>query len=199
MARVGILGGTFNPPHVGHLVCAQEALVQLELELVMLMPVFAPPHKRVEGDPGVAHRVAMCEAAVAGDERLEVSLAEVERGGPSYTVDTLRALHASAADDELTWIMGGDMAYALPAWREPEVVLALASIGVAERDGLRRQDIRERLADLAGAAERMRFFDMPRIDVSSSLLRRRVAEGRPLRYLVPDAVRAHIDREGLYR
>ena len=199
MPRVGILGGTFNPPHLGHLICAQEALVQLELDRVLLMPVFAPPHKRLEGDPGVEHRVAMCEAAVAGDPRFQVSLVEVQRGGPSYTVDTLNVLHARAPDDELTWIMGGDMAYALPAWRKPETVLELASLGVAERDGLRRHDILERIADLPGAAERVRFFDMPRIDLSSSLLRRRVAEGRPVRYLVPDAVRAHIDREGLYR
>ena len=199
MPRVGILGGTFNPPHLGHLVCAQEALVQLELDRVVLMPVHAPPHKVVDVDPGTHHRVAMCEAAVAGDPRLGVSLVEVERGGPSYTVDTLRALHARAPDDELTWIMGGDMAYALPAWREPEAIVSLASLGVAERDGLRRQDILDQLAGLRGAAERMRFFDMPRIDLSSSLLRRRMAAGRPVRYLVPDAVRAHIEREALYR
>ncbi len=199
MARVGILGGTFNPPHLGHLVCAQEALTQLELDRVVLMPVHAPPHKAVEADPGVEHRVALCEAAVAGDPRLGVSLVEVDRGGPSYTVDTLRALHADAPDDELTWIVGGDMAHALPTWREPAAVLELAWLGVAEREGVRRADVAERLSVLPGAAGRLRFFDMPRIDLSSSLLRRRVAEGRPVRYLMPDAVRAHIEREDLYR
>ncbi len=199
MARVGILGGTFNPPHLGHLVCAQEALTQLELDRVVLMPVHAPPHKAVEADPGVEHRVALCEAAVAGDPRLGVSLVEVDRGGPSYTVDTLRALHADAPDDELTWIVGGDMAHALPTWRDPERVLALASLGVAEREGVRRRDIVERLSVIPGAAERVKFFDMPRIDLSSSLLRRRVAAGRTVRYLVPDPVRAIIDREALYR
>jgi nicotinate-nucleotide adenylyltransferase len=199
VAHVGVLGGTFNPPHLGHLICAQEALVQLGLDRVVLMPVYAPPHKAMEVDPGVAHRVAMCEAVAAEDPRLAVSLLEVERGGPSYTVDTLRALHARAPDDELTWIMGGDMAFSLPAWREPETVLALARLGVAEREELRRRHIAERLAGLPAAAGRVRFFDMPRIDLSSSLLRRRVAAGRPVRYLVPDAVRAHIEREGLYR
>jgi nicotinate-nucleotide adenylyltransferase len=199
VARVGILGGTFNPPHLGHLVCAQEARDQLALDRVLLMPVNTPPHKVAEGDPGAAHRVAMCEAAVAGDPCLEVSRVEVERGGPSYTVDTLKALHAEAPDDELTWIVGGDMAYALPAWREPETILSLAMLGVAERDGLRRRDIVERLSGLRGAAGRVRFFDMPRIDLSSSVLRQRAATGRPLRYLVPEAVRAHIQREGLYR
>jgi nicotinate-nucleotide adenylyltransferase len=196
--RVGLLGGTFNPPHVAHLVCAQEALLQLQLDRVLLVPAGLPPHKAVEDEPGTAHRVALCEAAVAGDDRLGVSRVDVERPGPSYTADTLRALRATAPDDELTFIVGGDMAHSLPTWREPEAILALAELGVAEREGVRRTDIAERLEPLAGAAERVRFFDMPRLDVSSSLLRRRAAAGLPLRYLVPDAVAAYVEREGLY-
>jgi nicotinate-nucleotide adenylyltransferase len=199
VARIGILGGTFNPPHVGHLVCAQEALDGLDLDRVLLMPVHAPPHKAIEADPGVEHRVAMCRAAVADHPDLEVSLVEIDRRGPSFTVDTLEALHERAPDDELTWIVGGDMAHALPTWRSPETVLSLATLGVAEREGVRRQDIAERLSIVPGAAERVRFFDMPRIDLSSSLLRQRVAAGRTVRYLVPDPVRAIIDREALYR
>jgi nicotinate-nucleotide adenylyltransferase len=199
VASVGLLGGTFNPPHLGHLVCAQEALVQLGLDRVLLVPVGIAPHKRVEADPGVEHRLAMCEAAVAGDERLGVSPADARRAGPSYTVDLLRALTAEAPGDELTFIVGGDMAHSLPAWRDPEGVLALARLAVAEREGVRRADISERLAGLAGAGERLCFFDMPRIDISSSLIRRRAAAWQPLRYLVPDAVAAYIEREGLYR
>jgi nicotinate-nucleotide adenylyltransferase len=195
VARVGLLGGTFNPPHLGHLVCAQEALLQVELDRVLLAPLGVAPHKVVEADPGVAHRVAMCEAAVAGDERLGVSRADAERDGPSYTVDLLRGL---GGEHELTFIVGGDMAYSLPTWRDPEGVLALARIAVAEREGVRRADISERLAGLAGASERVCFFDMPRIDISSSLIRSRAAAGQPLRYLVPDAVAAYIEREGLY-
>jgi nicotinate-nucleotide adenylyltransferase len=196
--RVGLLGGTFNPPHIAHLVCAQEALVQLRLDRVLLVPTGVPPHKEVEDEPGTAHRLAMCEAAVAGDDRLRVSRVDVDRAGPSYTADTLRALHAAAPNDELTFIVGGDMAHSLPSWREPEAILALADLGVAERHGVRRTDIVERLAPLAGAAERVRFFEMPRLDVSSSLLRRRAAAGLPLRYLVPDAVAEYVEREGLY-
>jgi nicotinate-nucleotide adenylyltransferase len=196
VARVGLLGGTFNPPHLAHLVCAQEALIQLELDRVLLVPVAVAPHKAIEGDPGVEHRVAMCEAAVAGDERFGVSRADADREGPSYTVDLLGAL---SGEDELTFVVGGDMAFALPAWRDPERVLALARIGVAEREGVRRADISERLAGLAGAEERVRFFDMPRLDISSSLIRRRAAAGLPVRYLVPDAVAAYIERERLYR
>jgi nicotinate-nucleotide adenylyltransferase len=195
VARVGLLGGTFNPPHVAHLVCAQEALVQLALDRVLLVPAGEPPHKEVEADPGVAHRVAMCELAVAGDERLGVSRADAERAGPAYTVDLLRELGTA---DELSFIVGGDMAYSLPAWRDPEGVLALARLAVAEREGVRRADIAERLSGLAGVPERIDFFDMPRLDISSSLLRRRAAAGGPLRYLVPDAVAAYIARERLY-
>jgi nicotinate-nucleotide adenylyltransferase len=196
VAQVGLLGGTFNPPHLAHLVCAQEALIQLELDRVLFVPVGTAPHKTIAADPGVGHRVAMCEAAVAGDVRLGVSRADADRDGPSYTVDLLRALGGA---DELTFIVGGDMAHSLPAWRDPEGVLALAHLGVAEREGVRRADISERLAGLAGTAERVRFFEMPRIDISSSLIRERAAAGLPVRYLVPDAVADYIERERLYR
>jgi nicotinate-nucleotide adenylyltransferase len=196
VARVGLLGGTFNPPHLAHLVCAQEALVQLGLDRVLLVPVGVAPHKTIDADPGVEHRVALCEAAVADDDRLGVSRADADRDGPSYTVDLLRALSGA---DELTFVVGGDMAHSLPAWRDPEGVLALARLAVAEREGVRRADISERLAGLAGAAERVVFFDMPRLDISSSLIRRRAAAGLAVRYLVPDAVAAYIEREGIYR
>ena len=193
--RLGLLGGTFNPPHIGHLVCAQEALLAFGLERVLLVPAGVPPHKQVEGDPGPEQRVAMCEAAVAGDARFAVSRADVDRDGPAYTVELLRSL---ADDDELFFIVGGDMAYSLPTWREPEEVLALATLAVAEREGVARDDVTERLSGLRGAADRVAFFAMPRIDVSSSLIRRRVGAGLPVRYLVPDAVADHIGRHGLY-
>jgi len=196
--RVGLLGGTFNPPHLGHLVCAQEALVELGLDRVLLVPVREPPHKAVEVEPGLEHRVAMCEAAVAGEPRFGVSRVDADRPGRSYTADTLRAL--SGGGDELWFIVGGDMAISLPTWREPEAVLALARLAVAEREGVRRDDVVERLAAaLPGAAARLDFFAMPRLDISSSLVRRRVRDGLPLRYLVPDPVVDYIEREGLYR
>jgi nicotinate-nucleotide adenylyltransferase len=197
VARIGLLGGTFNPPHVGHLVCADQAIAQLELDRVLLVPVHEPPHKGVEADPGVEHRVELCARAAAGDERLAVSRVDADVPGPSFTVDTLRRLHDRCPGDQLTFIVGGDMALSLPTWREPEAILELAEFGVAEREGVRRADIAERLSGLP--AERVRFFDMPRLDVSSSLIRRLVAAGRPIRYLVPDAVAHYIDTAGLYR
>ena len=198
--KLGILGGTFNPPHIAHLVCAQEALDQLELDRVVLMPTNEPPHKQVAADPGAEARYELCRLAVAGEERFAVSRLELDRAGRSYTVDTLRALHDEHPQDDLTFIVGGDMARSLPTWREPEAVLELATLAVAERAGSEREQIRGELRALRGAsAERVRFFEMPRIDVSSSLVRERVATGRPIRYLVPDAVADAIAQNGWYR
>jgi nicotinate-nucleotide adenylyltransferase len=198
MGHIGILGGTFNPPHMGHLVMAQEALDRLELDRVDFMPVAVPPHKEADEDPGAGARLELCRLAVAGDDRLGVCTLEVDRGGASYTVDTLRELHAREPEQELTFIVGGDMAHSLPAWREPEAILSLARLAVAEREGVGREDIAARLEPLHGG-DRVVFFDMPRIDISSSNVRRRVADGRPIRYLVPDAVAAAIAEHDLYR
>jgi nicotinate-nucleotide adenylyltransferase len=195
--KVGILGGSFNPPHVGHLLMAQEAHAQLGLDRVVLMPVDSPPHKRLEDDPGAEERFELCERAVAKDDRLAVSRLELDRGGPSYTADTLREIHARSPGDELTFIVGGDMAASLPSWKEPETVLELATLAVAEREGVRRADIADVLVPLAGG-DRIRFFDLPRIDISSSAVRRRVREGRPIRYWVPDDVARLIGGRGYY-
>ena len=198
MARIGILGGTFNPPHIGHLTMAQEAHAQLGLDAVVLMPVATPPHKPIEEDPGVAARLDLCRVATEKDDRFGVSRIEIERGGTSYTVDTLRAIHEHAPEDELTFIVGGDQARGFPGWREPEEILGLATLAVAERDGIARQEISDRLSPLRGS-ERVVFFEMPRLDVSSSDIRRRVRESRPIRYLVPDDVVRLIGNHGYYR
>jgi nicotinate-nucleotide adenylyltransferase len=198
VARVGILGGSFNPPHIGHLVCASEAAEQLELDRVLLTPVATPPHKELASDPGPERRLELCELAVAGDERLGVCDLEVKRGGPSYTVDTLHELHERTPGDDLTFIVGGDIALGLPAWREPEAVLGLATLAVAERSGAGRHDIAERLEQAFPGRAALRFFDMPRIDVSSSQVRQRIAAGRSVRYLVPDRVAEQIARGRLY-
>jgi nicotinate-nucleotide adenylyltransferase len=196
--RIGILGGTFDPPHLGHLAMAQEAHTQLGLDKVVFVPVFLPPHKELSDDPGPEARLELCELATAKDERFEVSRLELDRGGPSFTVDTLREIHAGSPGDDLTFIVGGDVAQGFTAWREPETVLELATVAVAEREGIRRQDIAERVSALPGAG-RLVFFDFPRMDVSSSSIRRRVREGRPIRYLVPDDVARVIGARGYYR
>lgn len=198
MARIGILGGSFNPPHVGHLVCAQEARDQLGLERVLLMPAREPPHKEIAQDPGPRARLDMCRLAAGGDPGLGVCAIELEREGPSYTVDTLRLLHEREPGDELTFIVGGDMAETLPSWREPREVLRLARMAVTGRDERSARELAERLAALHDGS-RVLFFEMPRLDVSSTDLRRRVAQGRPIRHLVPDAVADEIAARGWYR
>ena len=195
--RIGILGGTFNPPHLGHLVCAQEAYVQLDLDRVLLMPAAVPPHKPVEDDPGAAHRFELCRLAVDGDERFAVSDLELSRDGPSYTVDTLRRLSSQAPQDDLTLILGGDVAAGLPGWREPERVLELAALAIAKRRGTSRESVETALERLRGG-DRARFFWMPRIGVSSTMVRRRVRESLPVRYLIPDPVAGYIQANGLY-
>jgi nicotinate-nucleotide adenylyltransferase len=197
VARVGILGGTFNPPHVAHLVCATEAREQLGLDRVTLMVAGVPPHKEAPADPGVDDRLAMARLAAATDGFIDVSELEAHRPGPSYTVDTLRELHASQSGDELTFIVGGDIAEGLPTWREPETVLDLATLAVAERDGVRREELRSRLRPLRGS-DRIVFIDVPRLDISSSMLRERVRAGRSIRHLVADSVADYIDQHDLY-
>jgi nicotinate-nucleotide adenylyltransferase len=199
LTAVGILGGTFNPPHLAHMVCASEARAQLSLDQVLVVPTGVPPHKEMEEEPGRMHRLEMCRLAADGNrDWLEVSAIEVARDGPSYTVDTLAEIHATRPGDELTFIVGGDMAWSLPSWHEPEAILELASFAVAERAGARREEVRTRLAGMRGA-ERISYIDVPRLDISSSALRRRVRDGRPIDYLVADAVADYIARERLYR
>jgi nicotinate-nucleotide adenylyltransferase len=199
LTAVGILGGTFNPPHLAHMVCASEARAQLQLERVLIVPTGVPPHKQMEQEPGRMHRLEMCRLAIEGHrDWLEVSAIEVNRDGPSYTVDTLREIHAKQPGDELTFIVGGDMAWSLPSWHEPEAILELATVAVAERAGARREEVRGRLAGMRHA-ERISYIDVPRLDISSSALRRRVREGRPIDYLVADTVADYIEQWRLYQ
>ena len=175
------------------MVCAVEALEQLDLDRVELVPVWAPPHKPLLEDPGPEVRLELCRAAVAGFDRLGVCDAEVRRGGPSYTVDTLRELDGSA---ELTFIVGGDMAASLTTWREPAEILRLARLGVAERIEHDRDQIEQALAGYDQA--RIDHFVMPRIDISSSDVRARAAAGGSVRHFVGAAVADAIEQRGLY-
>ena len=195
--RLGIYGGVFNPPHHGHLLAAQEAHNQLGLDVVVWVPTGDPPHRVIEADPGQEARFEMVELATSADERFRVSRIELDREGPSYTVDTLRELREREPEDELFLIVGGDQALALPSWREPEAVLGLATLAVFERGSSNRNAIGIKVARLRGA-DRVRFLEMPRIDISSTLVRRRAAAGKPIRYLVPDKVANFIGAQSLY-
>ncbi len=196
--RIGILGGTFNPPHLAHLMCAQEAHRELGLDRVLFVPASIPPHKPVEAEPGSHHRLEMCRLAIDGDDRFAVSDLELHREGPSYTVDTLKELSSQSPTNELFLILGGDIAAGLPQWREPERVLELATVAIARRRGTARGTVQRALDQLRGG-DRARFFAMPRIGISSTMVRRRVRAGQPIRYFVPDGVLEYIETHGLYR
>jgi len=200
---LGILGGTFNPPHLGHLALAGHAREELGLGKVLLMPVHTPPHKTPGVDPGPEHRLRMCELAVAEAEGLEACGLEVERGGASYTVDTLSAIHAKHPDARLSFIVGADTARTLRSWREPRRLLGLASLAVATRTGSSREQVLATLRDLGRQGEQastdVRFLEMEPIELSSSGVRRSAAQGEPIEELVGPAVAAYIAEHGLYR
>jgi nicotinate-nucleotide adenylyltransferase len=179
-------------------VLAQEAYWQLGLDRVVLMPMREAPHREIEQDPGAEERYLMSDLAARGAEWLDASRVEVDRPGPSYSVDTLRQLRAERPADELVWLLGADQAISLARWREPEEVLNLATLAVARRGGVGEDDVRTALSSLAGA-DRVRFFDMPSIEVSSTLVRERVAARRPFEFLVPERVAPRIEELGAYR
>lgn len=195
---IGVLGSAFNPPHLGHLALAQEALWQLGLDEVILVPTGQAPHKRIADDPGPEVRMQMTKMAAADDERFSVSALEVEREGPSYTYETLEALAEERADTELVFVMGADAAVGLESWREPERVVDLASLAVARRAGVSDADVAAVTRSL-GCEGRATMLEMPQFGVSSSVVRERAKQGRPLHYLVPDAVASFIEQRGIYR
>lgn len=177
---------------------AQEGYWQLGLDRVVLMPARQAPHKEIEQDPGPEERYLMCDLAAWGAEWLDASRAEIDREGPSYTVETLRALSSDHPGDELVLLLGADRAQSLSQWREPEEILRLATLAVTQRQGKGEGEIRDSLDGLPGG-ERVRFFDMPSIGVSSTVIRERVAARRPYRFFVPERVADRIEELGLYR
>jgi nicotinate-nucleotide adenylyltransferase len=184
--RVGILGGTFDPPHVGHLLIAADALDALELDRIVYVPTGVQPLKRDEVVAAPGDRLEMTRLLAGDDGRLGVDPIEVERPGLSFTVDTLREMARRAPGDERVLLMGADVAWTVPRWREPEAVRALAEVVVLRRGG-------------EPAPEGFRLIPSRRVEVSSTEIRTRVRAGRSIRGFVPDAVRAFIERTGLYR
>jgi nicotinate-nucleotide adenylyltransferase len=162
------------------------------------MPARISPHKLETDDPGPEHRLQMCRLLIDGVEGLSVCALEIERDGPSYTVDTLSAIDSSHPHAELTFIVGADTARTLPTWREPARLLRLADLAVAARAGTDRREVLESVASL-GSSSRVRFLDTPLLETSSSLARERVALGEPVDQLLGGAVADYIAEHGLYR
>lgn len=206
--RLGVLGGTFDPPHYGHLLLADTARVQLGLKRVLFVPSGRPPHKPEARPSAVIHRVALVEMALADADEpaFMLSRVDLDRPGPHFTVDTLRLLRATFPVAEMWFLIGGDSLADLPKWRDPAQIITLARLAVLSRPGyepdldalaeclrlkdglLQKVDLRQRIDWLMG----------PSLDVSSSALRERAKRGLPLRYLVPPSVEAYVRRRGLY-
>lgn len=195
--RIGIMGGTFDPVHDGHLVAAEEAAWVLELDRVLFIPTNLPPHKDEPGTP-VRHRVAMVRIAIADNPVFELSTIEVERGGRSYTVDTLEQLHVRHPGAEFHLIVGMDSLRDLSTWHDPEGILQRAKIAAVHRAGMESVDLDALTAEMPSAAGRVRIIPIPGLDISSTDLRARIAGGRPIRYLMTDAVIAYITVNNLY-
>jgi nicotinate-nucleotide adenylyltransferase len=197
-----VLGGTFDPIHVGHLIIAQEVLSALHLERLFFLPAGDPPHKRDHAITPAHHRLRMVELAIAGNPAFAISLADLERPGPSYTVDTLRLLHEEwGPETAIAFVIGWDMLDDLLTWHDPAGVVREADRLVAiHRPGYQLDPRYLALLEekLPGIKERLMPLEAPQIAISSSDLRRRVAEHRPIRYQVPDAVEAYILAHGLY-
>ena len=197
--RVGVLGGTFDPPHVGHLLAAEEARVQLALAKVFFLPAGTPPHKSGEPVTAAEHRVEMVRRAVASNPYFVVSLVDVERSGPSYTVETLRLLRDLWGDGaEIHFIVGMDMLADLPNWHKPHQVVKLCRLSVVNRPGY-DAGMEDLEAIIPGVSQKVDLFSMPLLSVSSTDLRERVRQGRTLRYYVPAAVEAYIEAHRLYQ
>lgn len=193
--RTGILGGTFDPIHYGHLAIAEEARVALRLDRVLFVPAARQPLKVAGHVATAAQRLEMARLACAPNEAFEVLAVEVDRPGPSYTVDTLAELSGAG---ELHFILGADALPDLPRWRAVERIVELARIVAVGRPGF-LPDLAALARDLPQLRERLIILEGPRLEISSTELRRRIAEGRPIRYQTPDAVVAYIAANGLYR
>lgn len=187
MKRIGILGGTFNPPHTGHLLIANEVRHTCRLDEVWLMPAAIPPHKMTTGDATAEQRLRMTKLAASEIEGIGVSAFEIERGGISYTYNTMAALSEEMPDVEFHFIIGGDMVDMLPRWHRIDELLEIVTFIGVRRPGT------------AGSTELpVRMVDTPQIELSSTLIRQRFAEGGTVRLLIPPAVEAYIREERLY-
>jgi nicotinate-nucleotide adenylyltransferase len=196
---LGIMGGTFDPIHVGHLAVAEEARETLALDRVLFVPAGQPPHKPADSVSRVGDRIAMVQLAIADNPAFELSMVEVEREGPSFTVDTVEALAAANPGVRLHLILSAETFAELPSWHEPERLFEAARMAVVPREGYPAPDPAWLGRAFPGREDRVDYLGGPRLGLSSTALRARVVAGRSIRYLVPPAVEAYIAEHQLYR
>lgn len=205
MTALGVMGGTFDPIHIGHLAIAEEARESLQLDRILFVPAGRPPHKQADTVTDPERRYVMVQLAIADNPAFEVSRIELDRAGPSYTVDTVEALAAGAAGagqseiTEITVILSAETFSELPGWHEPERILDAARVAVVPREGYPAPDPAWLSKAFPGREARVAYLDGPLVGVSSTDIRERVGEGRSIRYLVPASVEAYIAANDLYR
>ncbi len=201
MAReqIGLFGGTFDPPHLGHLILASEAYSQLGLDRLLWVLTPDPPHKQDQIISLVEHRLAMVKLAIADNPIFELSRAELDRPGPHYTLDTVEAISRQYPGADITPIIGGDSLRDLPKWHKPrELLYACHWVGVMRRPG-EEPDLKELEEELPGIASKVHYVDAPLLEIASREIRSRIAEGKPFRYYLPEPVFEYIEEHDLYK
>lgn len=199
MRREGIMGGTFNPIHYGHLFLAENALEQLALDKVLFMPSKNPPHKAKPDEVTDQQRVDMIALAIADNPKFELSTIEMEREGTTYTVDTLSLLTKEHTDTEYYFIIGADSLFQLTSWKNPQEISSLCTIVAANRDGVEEEKLIGQVEYLKGIYHaNIILITMPTIQISSEVIRERIASNRSVRYWLPDTVMEYIMRNDLY-
>lgn len=187
--RIGIVGGTFDPPHIAHLMLAEEALHSLDLDEVWFIPVYTPPHKNMKSDSTPEQRLELIKAAVKDHPDFHVSTIEYERRGPSYSIDTIRALKEEFTSSSFYFIIGGDMKAQLHTWKDIELLKKLVTFAVADRPGYFAEKMDE---------DGIQYIEAPLLDISSTDIRERMRLGKSIRYYVTEEVRDFIEKQGLY-
>ncbi|NDJ53702.1 MAG: nicotinate (nicotinamide) nucleotide adenylyltransferase [Chloroflexi bacterium] len=198
MSRIGVLGGTFDPPHHGHLIIAEQAREQLDLEKVLWVPAGQPPHKIGQDISPIDHRLHMLRLAIDGHPQFELSMIDVERPGPHYTVHMLEELAAEYPTAELFLIMGSDSLRDLPTWRDPEGIVEQATLAVINRPNI-SYDLDTLSSRLSGLRDHLVVIESPLIDLSGLTIRALAAQNRTIRYLTLPAVLSYINQHSLYR
>jgi nicotinate-nucleotide adenylyltransferase len=196
--RIGLLGGTFDPPHIGHLILGEYAVDALKLTRLLYIPAADPPHKRGAPKTPAAQRTAMLQAAIADNPRFELSRIDLDREGPHYSLETVQIAQAQYPEAELYFVMGGDSLRDLLSWHRPADLIRFCRLAVMRRPGADAYPEMHEAA-LPGLAQRVIMIDAPRLEISSTEIGRRLTAGQSVRYLVPDAVLAYIREHELYR